>query len=65
MNDSSDFKFRTSYVFTPFLQTVLESTYSSYKTTGKRSKKGSWLFSQKVFIRFLVIQMNYTNFLLP
>ena len=65
MNDSSDFKFRTSYVLTSFLQTVLESTYSSYKTTGKSSKKGTWLFSQKVSIPFLVIQMNYTNFLLP
>jgi len=40
MNDSSDFKFRTSYALTPFLQAVLESTYSSYKTTGaKKTRK--------------------------
>jgi hypothetical protein len=65
MNDSSGFKFRTSYVLTPFLQTVLESSYSSYTTTGKRNKKDSWLFGQKVFIRFIVIQMNYKNFLIP
>jgi len=65
MNESCDFKFRTSYVLTTFLQTVLESSYSFHTTTGKRNKKDSWLFGQKVFNRFLVIQMNYKNFLLP
>jgi len=58
MNDSSDFKFRTSYVLTPSLQTFWNLHIRLIELLGEETRKIVGSFGQKAFIRFLTIQMN-------